>query len=47
MNPVPVMKLVEIIPGLATSQDTLDRTLNLAHAMGKTTAKASDMPGMH
>jgi 3-hydroxyacyl-CoA dehydrogenase len=34
MNPVPVMKLVEVIPGLATSDETLKRTLSLAHAMG-------------
>ncbi|KAJ3158004.1 hypothetical protein HDU89_000386 [Geranomyces variabilis] len=45
MNPVPVMKLVEIIPGLATSKETLDATLSLAHAMGKTTTQSNDMPG--
>lgn len=45
MNPVPIMKLVEIIPGLQTSPDTLDRTLSLAAAMGKTTTKSADMPG--
>jgi len=45
MNPVPVMKLVEIIPGKVTSADTLNRTLNLAHAMGKTTAKSADVAG--
>mgnify|MGYP001125768490 CR=1 FL=1 len=45
MNPVPVMKLVEVIPGLATSDDTLARTLSLAHAMGKTTAQSKDIPG--
>jgi len=45
MNPVPVMKLVEIIPGLATSDATLQTTLALAHNMGKTTTKSSDMPG--
>jgi len=45
MNPVPVMKLVEIISGLATSSATLDTTLQLAHSMGKTTTKAADMPG--
>ncbi|KND03877.1 uncharacterized protein SPPG_01329 [Spizellomyces punctatus DAOM BR117] len=45
MNPVPVMKLVEIIPGLATSPATLTTTLALAHAMGKTTTQSSDMPG--
>jgi 3-hydroxybutyryl-CoA dehydrogenase len=45
MNPVPVMALVEIIKGLATSQETLDVTLQLATAMGKTTAQAQDVPG--
>ena len=44
MNPVPVMKLVEIIPGLATSDETLRRTLDLAQALGKTTANAEDVP---
>lgn len=39
------MKLVEVIPGLATSERTLQRTLALAHAMGKTTARSADMPG--
>lgn len=45
MNPVPVMKLVEVIPGLATSNDTLQITLQLAANMGKTTAQSRDMPG--
>ncbi|RKO98425.1 hypothetical protein CXG81DRAFT_15934 [Caulochytrium protostelioides] len=45
MNPVPVIKLVEIIPGLATSDATLARTLALAHAMQKTTTMSRDMPG--
>ncbi|KAJ2891072.1 hypothetical protein IWW38_003785 [Coemansia aciculifera] len=45
MNPVPVMKLVEIIPGLQTSQATLDTTLALAQKMGKTTAMSQDVPG--
>nr|KAJ3420596.1 hypothetical protein HK105_005486 [Polyrhizophydium stewartii] len=45
MNPVPVMKLVEIIPGLATSPETLAATLELAHGMGKTTTQSSDVPG--
>lgn len=34
MNPVPVMKLVEIISGLATSQETLQKTLALSQSMG-------------
>jgi len=45
MNPVPVMKLVEIIPGLATSKETLATTLQLAKDMGKTTAQSNDQPG--
>jgi len=45
MNPVPVMKLVEIIPGLATSDETFQITWNLAEKFGKTPAKANDYPG--
>lgn len=45
MQPVPVMKLVEIIPGLATSPATLKATLDLAASMGKVTAKSDDVPG--
>jgi 3-hydroxybutyryl-CoA dehydrogenase len=45
MNPVPVMQLVEIIPSLATSSETLNATLALAKAMGKTTTQSKDMPG--
>jgi 3-hydroxybutyryl-CoA dehydrogenase len=45
MNPVPVMKLVEVIPGLATSEETLKVTWTLAEQLGKTPAKASDYPG--
>ncbi|KAJ1558386.1 hypothetical protein HK096_001485, partial [Nowakowskiella sp. JEL0078] len=45
MNPVPIMKLVEIIPGLCTSVETLSETILLAKAMGKTTTQSSDMPG--
>jgi len=45
MNPVPVMKLVEVIPGLATSPGTLQETLALAAAMGKTTTLSKDHPG--
>jgi len=45
MNPVPVMKLVEVISGLATSAETLDTTLALAAKMGKTTSQSRDMPG--
>jgi 3-hydroxybutyryl-CoA dehydrogenase len=45
MNPVPVMKLVEIIPGLVTAQSTLEATLNLAKSLGKITTLSSDTPG--
>ncbi len=45
MNPVPVMKLVEIIRGLATSDETLAATLALAQRLGKTTVTARDVPG--
>jgi 3-hydroxybutyryl-CoA dehydrogenase len=45
MNPVPVMKLVEVIRGLPTSEDTFQATVALAEQMGKTPAVASDFPG--
>jgi 3-hydroxybutyryl-CoA dehydrogenase len=45
MNPVPVMQLVEVIRGLATSDDTTARTLALAKAMGKTPVEVNDAPG--
>jgi len=45
MNPVPVMKLVEIIRGLATSDETYDTTRDLAIAFGKTPAESNDYPG--
>ncbi|MBN2799609.1 MAG: 3-hydroxybutyryl-CoA dehydrogenase [Deltaproteobacteria bacterium] len=45
MNPVPVMKLVEIIRGLATSDETYQRVNALAQEMGKTTVLARDIPG--
>jgi 3-hydroxybutyryl-CoA dehydrogenase len=45
MNPVPLMKLVEIIKGLATSQETLQTTLELCKAMGKEAWEANDSPG--
>ena len=44
-NPVPVMKLVEVIPGLATSDDVVGRTVALAEAMGKTPLRANDRAG--
>jgi 3-hydroxybutyryl-CoA dehydrogenase len=45
MNPVPMMKLVEIIKGLATSEDTYRSTRDLALKMGKTPVPANDFPG--
>lgn len=45
MNPVPVMKLVEIIRGLATSDETYAVVDAAAVAMGKTTVLGRDMPG--
>jgi 3-hydroxybutyryl-CoA dehydrogenase len=45
MNPVPAMKLVEIIRGLATSDDTFRATKSLAERVGKTTMTAQDFPG--
>jgi 3-hydroxybutyryl-CoA dehydrogenase len=45
MNPVPVMKLVEVICGIATSEETFQTTWDLAEKFGKTPAKAEDYPG--
>ena len=45
MNPVPVMKLVEVIKGIATSSETFDITWNLCEDFGKTPAEANDFPG--
>ncbi len=45
MNPVPAMKLVEIIRGLATSEGTYRETQHLAERLGKTTMTAQDFPG--
>ena len=45
MNPVPAMKLVEIIRGLATSQPTFEATRALAERLGKSTMTAEDFPG--
>jgi 3-hydroxybutyryl-CoA dehydrogenase len=44
-NPVPVMKLVEVIRGLATSQETFDVTKALAEKVGKTPVEVNDAPG--
>jgi 3-hydroxybutyryl-CoA dehydrogenase len=45
MNPVPAMRLVEIIRGLATSSETYDATRILAERLGKNTMTAEDFPG--
>ena len=45
MNPVPVMRLVEVIPGIATSEETFQITWDLSEKFGKTPAKANDYPG--
>jgi 3-hydroxybutyryl-CoA dehydrogenase len=45
MNPVPVMRLVEVIRGLATTDETTRRTLELAQAVGKTAVEVNDYPG--
>ena len=45
MNPVPVMKLVEVIRGLATSEETFKTTWDLSEKFGKTPAEANDYPG--
>ena len=45
MNPVPVMKLVEVIRGIATSDDTWARTRGLSERMGKTALECNDSPG--
>jgi len=44
-NPVPVMKLIEVIPGLATSKDVTDRTTAFAEGLGKEVVLSQDEPG--
>jgi len=44
-NPVPVMKLVEVIPGLATAADTVASTIAFAESMGKEVVRSEDEPG--
>jgi 3-hydroxybutyryl-CoA dehydrogenase len=44
-NPVPVMGLIEVIPGLATSPETIRRTRALAEALGKEVVEVQDEPG--
>ncbi len=45
MNPVPVMQLVEVIRGLATSDDTTNTVMTLAKGLGKTPVEVNDFPG--
>ncbi|HWQ78352.1 MAG TPA: 3-hydroxybutyryl-CoA dehydrogenase [Anaerovoracaceae bacterium] len=44
-NPVPMMKLVEIIKGLSTSDETRDTILELTKALGKTPVEVNEAPG--
>jgi 3-hydroxybutyryl-CoA dehydrogenase len=45
MNPVPVMQLVEVIRGLATSDETTQAVMELSRALGKTPVEVNDFPG--
>ena len=45
MNPVPIMRLVEVIPGMATSEATTGRILALCGALGKEVSRSQDYPG--
>ncbi|MCB1311824.1 MAG: 3-hydroxybutyryl-CoA dehydrogenase, partial [Sedimentitalea sp.] len=45
MNPVPVMKLVELIRGIATDEETYKTCLGVVEKLGKTAASAEDFPG--
>jgi 3-hydroxybutyryl-CoA dehydrogenase len=45
MNPVPVMQLVEVIRGLATSDATTERVMTLSKGLGKTPVEVNDFPG--
>jgi len=45
MNPVPLMKLVEVIRGLATSDETTSTTVEVCRIMGKEPVEAKDSPG--
>ncbi len=44
-NPVPLMKLVEVVSGLETSEETIKETCDLAETVGKTPLKVNDHPG--
>ena len=45
MNPVPVMQLIEVIRGLATSEETMERVLAWSRTVGKTPVEVNDYPG--
>jgi 3-hydroxybutyryl-CoA dehydrogenase len=45
MNPVPLMALVELIKGMATSKETFDEVKSLTETMGKVPVEANDFPG--
>ncbi len=45
MNPVPMMKLIEVVRGVRTSTETFDRTMELARTLGKEPVPANDFPG--
>jgi 3-hydroxybutyryl-CoA dehydrogenase len=45
MNPVPVMKLVEVIRGLATDDETTEAVMEMSRALGKTPVEVNDFPG--
>ena len=45
MNPVPMMKLVEVIRGIATTDETTEAVKSFATALDKTTIESSDLPG--
>ena len=45
MNPVPVMRLVEVVRGLETSHETVAKTVEVAHSLGKTPVEVNDAPG--
>lgn len=45
MNPVPVMKLIEVIRGLLTSDETYKQVTSVSEALGKTTVTVKDFPG--
>ena len=44
MNPVPIMQLVELIPGIATTQDTFEKCSAVVDRLGKTVARSEDFP---